>query len=210
MSPKNDYLKLRNDTIIIILGLSLTKIAYYSTISYRKALYDDEDSDTPGDGTYKLQKGSRLHFVKFETRHIENCLDFVKEHLVNNAERFQGKSIKVTGGGAYKYTSSIQSKLGLLVDKEDEIGCLIKGCNFLLKNIPGEAFEFERHRNPEYKFEKAGPNIFPYLLVNIGSGVSILKVESEREYERVGAKIIANLWNTMLPKLECVSGEYLW
>lgn len=62
------------------------------------------------------------------------------------------------------------------VDKKDELGCLIKGCNFLLKNIPGEAFEFERHGDPEYKFQKAGPNIFPYLLVNIGSGVSILKV----------------------------------
>lgn len=62
------------------------------------------------------------------------------------------------------------------VDKEDEIGCLIKGCNFLLKNISCEAFEFERHANPEYKFQKAEPNIFPYLLVNIGSGVSILKV----------------------------------
>ena len=62
------------------------------------------------------------------------------------------------------------------IDKKDEICCLIKGCNFLLKNIPGEAFEFKRHANPEYKFQKASPNIFPYLLVNIGSGVSIMKV----------------------------------
>ena len=64
----------------------------------------------------------------------------------------------------------------LRVDKEDEIECLIKGCNFLLKNIPSEAFEYHRHANPEYNFQKAEPNIFPYLLVNIGSGVSILKV----------------------------------
>lgn len=62
------------------------------------------------------------------------------------------------------------------VDKEDEIVCMIKGCNFLLKNISCEAFEFDRYKTPEYKFQKAGPNIFPYLLVNIGSGVSILKV----------------------------------
>ena len=62
------------------------------------------------------------------------------------------------------------------VDKKDELSCLIKGCNFLLKNIPDEAFEFERHGNPEYIFQKAGYCIFPYLLVNIGSGVSILKV----------------------------------
>lgn len=62
------------------------------------------------------------------------------------------------------------------VDKEDEMSCLIKGCNFLLKNISDEAFMYQRHGNPEYKFQTADPNIFPYLLVNIGSGVSIMKV----------------------------------
>lgn len=54
--------------------------------------------------------------------------------------------------------------------------CLIKGCNFLLKNISDEAFIYNRHGNPEYEFQLADPNIFPYLLVNIGSGVSIMKV----------------------------------
>ncbi|XP_053997146.1 4'-phosphopantetheine phosphatase [Hylaeus anthracinus] len=169
----------------IDIGLSLTKIAYYSTVSYRKALYEDEGLGNSGERAYKVYEGNRLHFVKFETRYIENCLDFVKENLVN-VERFHGKSIKVTGGGAHKYTPLLQEKLGLTIDKEDEIACLIKGCNFLLKNIPCEAFEFERHGNPEYKFQKACPNIFPYMLVNIGSGVSILKVESDNVFERVG------------------------
>ncbi|XP_043285272.1 4'-phosphopantetheine phosphatase [Venturia canescens] len=169
----------------IDIGLSLTKIAYYSTVNYRRALYGSDGTGTSGERAYKVYEGSRLHFVKFETRYIENCLDFVKENLVN-VERFEGKSIKVTGGGAFKYAQSIQKKLGLEVDKEDEICCLIKGCNFLLKNIAFEAFEFERNGDPEYKFRKAEPNIFPYLLVNIGSGVSILKVESEEEFERVG------------------------
>ncbi|XP_076171818.1 4'-phosphopantetheine phosphatase [Ptiloglossa arizonensis] len=169
----------------IDIGLSLTKIAYYSTVNYRKALYEDVGLGNSGERAYKVHEGNRLHFVKFETRYIENCLDFVKENLVN-VERFHGKSIKVTGGGTYKYTPLLQEKLGLTVDKEDEIACLIKGCNFLLKNIPCEAFEFERHGNPEYKFRKACPNIFPYMLVNIGSGVSILKVESDKVFERVG------------------------
>lgn len=169
----------------IDIGVSLTKIAYYSTISYRKALYDDVGLGNSGERAYKVFEGNRLHFVKFETRHFANCLDFVKDNLVN-VEQFHGKSIKVTGGSAYKYTSLLQEKLGLVVDKEDEVRCLIKGCNFLLKNIPCEAFEFERHGNPEYKFWKTSPNIFPYMLVNIGSGVSILKVESDDVFERVG------------------------
>ncbi|XP_046586072.1 4'-phosphopantetheine phosphatase isoform X2 [Neodiprion lecontei] len=169
----------------IDIGISLTKIAYYSTVSYRKALYENAGLGNSGERAYKVLEGCRLHFVKFETRHFENCLDFVRANLVH-AERFQGKSVKVTGGGAFKYTPLLQEKLGLLIDKEDEIACLIKGCNFLLKNIPCEAFQFKKNSNPEYKFQKAGPNIFPYMLVNIGSGVSILKVESEEQFERIG------------------------
>lgn len=174
----------------IDIGGSLTKIAYYSTVSYRRVRYDsnkekvtDEDQDN---FTYTMSEGARLHFVKFETKYIADCLGFISANLVNSRDQMSGKSIKATGGGAYKYAYLIQEKLGLSVDKEDEMECLIKGCNFLLKNISDEAFVYHRHGNPEYEFQTADPNIFPYLLVNIGSGVSIMKVESEEKYERIG------------------------
>jgi len=65
------------------------------------------------------------------------------------------------------------------IDKEDELQCLIKGCNFLLKNIPDEAFVYQRHGSPHYKFQITDTEaVFPYLLVNIGSGVSLIKVGS--------------------------------
>jgi len=55
--------------------------------------------------------------------------------------------------------------------------CLIKGCNFLLRNIPDEAFIYQRHSCPEYRFQITDAEaVFPYLLVNIGSGVSLIKV----------------------------------
>lgn len=62
------------------------------------------------------------------------------------------------------------------VDKEDEMTCLIKGCNFVLRNIPHEAFMYIKHADSEFRFQTTQPDIFPYLLVNIGSGVSIVKV----------------------------------
>ena len=54
--------------------------------------------------------------------------------------------------------------------------CLIKGCNFVLRNIPHEAFAYQKDSDPEFRFQTNHPDIFPYLLVNIGSGVSIVKV----------------------------------
>ncbi|KAL5233685.1 hypothetical protein ACI65C_001095 [Semiaphis heraclei] len=178
----------------IDIGGSLTKIAYYSTVSFRRVYYatdnlnknDDKNKDDKNDKfVYTYSEQARLHFVKFETKYIENCLDFIGDNLVNSDER-KGKSIKATGGGAYKYSKLIQDKLGLKVDKEDELTCLITGCNFLLKNISDEAFVYNRNGSPEYEFQTADPHVFPYMLVNIGSGVSILKVESDSCYERIG------------------------
>lgn len=174
----------------IDIGGSLTKIAYYSTVSHRKVLHNS-DGKALVDGTdckYEKSEIERLHFVKFETKYIEQCLEFIRVHLLSSKEAMNVKSIKATGGGAYKYAELIQQKLGLTVEKEDEMECLIKGCNFLLQNIPDEQFSFSRKSDgqPEYNFLNAEPNIFPYLLVNIGSGVSIMKVESKDKYERTG------------------------
>uniref|UniRef100_A0AAQ5XG85 4'-phosphopantetheine phosphatase n=1 Tax=Amphiprion ocellaris TaxID=80972 RepID=A0AAQ5XG85_AMPOC len=129
---------------------------------------------------------ARLHFIKFENAYIETCLDFIKDHLVNT----ETKVIKATGGGAHKFKELIERKLGLKVDKEDEMTCLIKGCNFVLKNIPHEAFVYAKHADSEFRFQTTNPDIFPYLLVNIGSGVSIVKVEAEDKFERIGGSSI--------------------
>ncbi|TSW21765.1 Pantothenate kinase 4 [Bagarius yarrelli] len=182
----------------IDIGGSLTKLAYYSTVQHKVAKVRSFDhsaktsiqNEADGDPLYEIsvqeEITARLHFIKFENRYIETCLDFIKDHLVNT----ETKVIKATGGGAYKFKDLIEKKLKLKVDKEDEMSCLIKGCNFVLKNIPHEAFVYAKHADPEFRFQNTHPDIFPYLLVNIGSGVSIVKVESEDKFERIGGSSI--------------------
>uniref|UniRef100_A0A8C1RUI3 4'-phosphopantetheine phosphatase n=1 Tax=Cyprinus carpio TaxID=7962 RepID=A0A8C1RUI3_CYPCA len=134
--------------------------------------FDHSAKETDGDPLYEIsvqeEITARLHFIKFENAYIETCLDFIKDHLVNT----ETKVIKAT------------------VDKEDEMTCLIKGCNFVLKNIPHEAFVYAKHADSEFRFQHTHPDIFPYLLINIGSGVSIVKVEAEDKFERIGGSSI--------------------
>jgi hypothetical protein len=40
---------------------------------------------------------------------------------------------KATGGGAYKYADLFKERLGVSLEKEDEMDCLVAGSNFLLK-----------------------------------------------------------------------------
>ncbi|XP_019567693.2 4'-phosphopantetheine phosphatase [Rhinolophus sinicus] len=179
----------------IDIGGSLTKLAYYSTVQHKVAKvrsFDhsgkdaEQDHESPYEISVQEEVTARLHFVKFENTYIEACLDFIKDHLVNT----ETKVIQATGGGAYKFKDLIEEKLQLKVDKEDVMTCLIKGCNFVLKNIPQEAFVYQKDSDPEFRFQTNHPNIFPYLLVNIGSGVSIVKVETEDRFEWIGGSSI--------------------
>uniref|UniRef100_A0A8D3B675 4'-phosphopantetheine phosphatase n=2 Tax=Scophthalmus maximus TaxID=52904 RepID=A0A8D3B675_SCOMX len=176
----------------IDIGGSLTKLAYYSTVQHKvaKVRSFEQNAEAAGDKLYEISEQeevtARLHFIKFENAYIETCLDFIRDHLVNTGT----KVIKATGGGAHKFKELIERKLGLKVDKEDEMTCLIRGCNFVLRNIPHEAFVYAKHADSEFRFQTTHPDIFPYLLVNIGSGVSIVKVESEDKFERIGGSSI--------------------
>ena len=48
-------------------------------------------------------------------------------------------------------------------------------------------------------FADARPDIYPYLLVNIGSGVSMVKVSGSRQYERIGGTSLGGgtLWGLL-------------
>ena len=72
---------------------------------------------TNGDEIYKISEEDelrdQLHFIKFETKYIETCVDFIKENLIGSKEFMKDKIIKVTGGGAHKYKDLLHHKLGV-------------------------------------------------------------------------------------------------
>ena len=50
-----------------------------------------------------------------------------------------------------------QEKLGVVLEKEDEMECLVAGCNFFLKAIRHEAFTFENGQ-PNYIASNGAPD----------------------------------------------------
>lgn len=74
--------------------------------------------------------------------------------------------------------------------KLDELDCLIKGVLYIdsvVTNGPPECYYYENPTDTEHCKQKAYPleNPYPLLLVNIGSGVSIMAVYSKDNYKRV-------------------------
>ena len=73
--------------------------------------------------------------------------------------------------------------------KCDELDCLMQGIHFIDANFVGECYYLkfpEGSDVPEkisYDFQSACP--YPFIVVNVGSGVSILAVRSSTEFERI-------------------------
>ncbi len=141
----------------------------------------------------KHGQGGRLNFKKFETSKVVECVEFVRSLLNSDS------IIIATGGGSHKYFG-LFDKLGVQIQQVDEMECLITGLNFLVRQIAYEVFTYDQRREESMQYESTAPrSIFPYLLVNIGSGVSIIKVTSSETYERISGTSLGGgtLWGLL-------------
>ncbi|KAI1334710.1 fumble-domain-containing protein [Xylariaceae sp. FL0016] len=169
--------------IAVDIGGSLAKLVYFSREAHSK------------------EPGGRLNFQSFETDRIDNCIEFMRhlkdKQLTLNGSKPHELCVMATGGGAYKYYDRIRERLGVDVLREDEMECLIIGLDFFITEIPREVFTYSE-TDPMH-FAQPDANIYPYMLVNIGSGVSILKVSGPRTYERVGGTSLGGgtLWGLL-------------
>ncbi|KAI0894150.1 fumble-domain-containing protein [Annulohypoxylon nitens] len=169
--------------IAVDIGGSLAKLVYFS----REA--------------HSTDPGGRLNFQSFETDRIDDCIEFMR-HLKDKQLALNGSKpgelcLMATGGGSYKYYDRIRQRLDVDVLREDEMECLIIGLDFFITEIPREVFTYSE-TDPMH-FASPNANIYPYMLVNIGSGVSILKVSGPRTYERVGGTSLGGgtLWGIL-------------
>ncbi|CRK31413.1 hypothetical protein BN1708_005417 [Verticillium longisporum] len=168
--------------IAVDIGGSLIKLVYFSREAHSK------------------EPGGRLNFLNFETDRIDDCIEFMR-HLKDKQQTLNGSqpgalSVMATGGGAFKFYDKIRHVLGVDVLREDEMECLIIGLDFFITEIPREVSYSET--DPMH-FASPSDDIYPYLLVNIGSGVSMLKVSGPRQYQRVGGTSLGGgtLWGLL-------------
>lgn len=126
-----------------------------------------------------------LHFIRFPTSEMEKFILLCK---MKNLESV-AKTICATGGGAYKFETEFNQLLEMDLLKFDELKSLIEGIHYIhYINPRKECFFYNDPFNDRGNFSKENydfSNPYPYLVVNIGSGVSILAVRSPTDYQRV-------------------------
>ena len=186
-------IRLPNHTAVVShvaadIGGSLAKVVYFTR--------ENENESTAG---------GRLSFLSFETEKIDDCIDYLrilqmKHQRANGLDKSTKLSIMATGGGAFKFYDKIRSTLGVEVEREDEMECLIKGLDFFITQIPNEVFTYDdSNEGSPMQFQEPKADVYPYLLVNIGSGVSMIKVSGPSEYQRIGGTSLGGgtLWGLL-------------
>ncbi|XP_076016406.1 pantothenate kinase 1a isoform X1 [Genypterus blacodes] len=130
-----------------------------------------------------------LHFIRFPTQAMPRFIQMGRDKNFSSLHT----TLCATGGGAYKFendfrTVSDMADLELL--KLDELDCLIRGLLFVDRvsfNGHPECYYFQNPSDTQSCVKRpcSLEDPFPMLLVNIGSGVSILAVYSQDNYKRV-------------------------
>lgn len=127
-----------------------------------------------------------LHFIRFPTHDLPVFLQMARNKHFSSLHT----TLCATGGGAYKFESDFRTMADLQLHKLDELDCLIRGVLYIDSVVSSglsECYYFENPTDPDHCVQRPYTleNPYPLLLVNIGSGVSILAVYSENNYKRV-------------------------
>jgi pantothenate kinase/formyltetrahydrofolate-dependent phosphoribosylglycinamide formyltransferase len=93
-----------------------------------------------------------------------------------------GSKIRTAGGGGHKFNEHFKEVLGVALEPVPEIDALVAGLNTTLLQHESEVHYYSKaHKS----FANAPEKLFPYLLLNLGSGVSFVIVSGKSDFKRV-------------------------
>lgn len=86
--------------------------------------------------------------------------------MLKDAQHYNVQHVlKATGGGAHLYYDRLASRLpGVIVQKEDEMECLITGLSFFITEIPYEVFTYNELDADPIRFEEKTKDVYPYMV----------------------------------------------
>jgi pantothenate kinase len=216
--------------IAVDIGGTLTKVLSIIPISIANEFTNLEDPSTPEISLTKLLEALSIArnlpvpklsadlVVKtyaFCSREIQPLVTHLKAVILKSARLGRGiPRIRATGGGAVKYAKLLHEQLDVDIEKIEEMQSLVGGLDFCLSMDQSICrFDLKTKRLlPVDGFAVPSESTYPLLLVNIGSGVSMLKVDGPALFTRVsgtplGGGTALGLGKLLIP--ECKSFDEL-
>lgn len=143
-----------------------------------------------------------VQFLKGETVALERVITSDEISHALTPDHLSTTRILTAGGGAHKFRGALQS-VGVELVPFKEMQSLVQGLNFLSQFGPeDELFTVEDGMDVPVSWPPKD-QLYPFILVSMGSGVSVVRVNSEdsADFERVGGTGIGGATFLGLTKL---------
>ncbi|XP_054721702.1 pantothenate kinase 1-like [Uloborus diversus] len=162
---------------------ALKKIRHYLTSNSAYGSTGKRDVHLQMDNVVIGNRTGILHFIRFPTSAMNVFLQLAK----SKGMAYMSSTVCATGGGAFKFEEDFRHEMNMELHKFDELDSLIRGVEFINAYNEHECYYYvdpldEENCRKEY-FDLN--NLYPFLVVNIGSGVSMLAVHSPTDFKRV-------------------------
>ncbi|CAO1394878.1 unnamed protein product [Diamesa hyperborea] len=154
----------------------LTKNSAYGKTGHR-------DIHLQMDNVKIREKTGSLHFIRFPTAEMGSFLQLAKSKGMAQLLT----TVCATGGGAFLFEEQFHKEVNMNLQKFDELDALIKGILYTDTHNCTECYYWENASDislsQKTRFDFSQP--YPFILVNIGSGVSVLEVRGPDNYKRI-------------------------
>ena len=130
-------------------------------------------------------QSATFHFVTLPTHRLEETARVLRQRLGWPPTDTSARQIVAAGGGALKFARMFRQLLHVELLPFKELEAVVRGLAFLRPNGPQQEL---------FTIETSGAIVdvpwptplYPFLLVNMGSGSSVLRVSGPHEFVRVG------------------------
>lgn len=174
----------------------------FSCIRFMLDTINDQGSTGFRDAALECSvSNGRLHFILFETRRMHRAIQLITSANILHPDTIP--HLSVTGGmlminltawsyagGAYRFSNVLEQEWNTKVKKQDEMKTLVRGLDFLVNHFTNELFSYDDVSLERVPFRVNQDELYPYLLVNVGTGVSFIKVVSPDKFERVSGSAV--------------------
>ena len=126
-----------------------------------------------------------IHFISVPTHLLEATAKSIRQRMSYPAGTEDIRPIVAAGGGAHRFKKMFREVLDVELLPFKELQAVVHGILFLQAHGPrDELFTINSSKRP---INVPWPGtLFPFLLVNMGSGVSVQRVSGPEDFKRVG------------------------
>lgn len=143
-----------------------------------------------------------LRFAKIPSQQIPRFAEYLASiHGIDTYKPQYMAKVRATGGGAFKYAPMAKRLVNVDFEVVKEMDAVVKGLNMIINIAPKSIFTVDTATGEHKPHQLVSPGDvffpFPYMLINIGSGISFIKCTgADGTHVRVGGSPIggATFW----------------